>query len=82
MTTPVAQGGECIAALSICELLLLSLTDLGMISQKDVRGLLEDVATTHEEAAAASQETGDHRAVVEIVLRILTGQERHAGVAA
>jgi hypothetical protein len=50
-----------------------------MISQKEVRRLLEDVATTHEEAAAVSQETGHHRAVVEIMLRILTGQERACG---
>lgn len=53
---------------------LLALTDLEIMSQKDARGLLTDVATTHGEAAAASLTPEMHRAVVEIVGRILAGR--------
>jgi len=65
---------EGIAALGICESLLLALTDLKIISEQDARGLLSDVATTHQEAAATSQSPDKHRAVVEIVQRILAGK--------
>jgi hypothetical protein len=61
------------AALGICEALLLALTDLKIISQRDARDLLTDVATTHNEAAAASQAPEKHQAVVAIVRRILAG---------
>ena len=62
------------AALGICESLLLALTDLNVISEEDVRGLLTDVATTHNEAASGSQTPEQHQAVVEIVQRILAGK--------
>ena len=62
------------AALGICELLLLALTDLKIISEQDARDLLTDVATTHNEAAADSQTPEKHQAVVAIVQRILAGK--------
>ena len=74
MTRPVAQGGEGLAALSICESLLLALTDLKILTEQEVRGLLDDVATTHEQAAKASHNPQRHHAVVEIVRRILAGK--------
>jgi len=63
------------AALGICESLLLALTDLKIISQQDARDLLTDVATTHSEAASTSQAPEKHQAVVEIVQRILAGKD-------
>ena len=75
MTEPVRfQGSEGIAALGICESLLLALTDLKIVSEEDARDLLTDVATTHNEAAAASQSPEEHQAVVEIIRRILVGK--------
>ena len=68
------QDAQGMAALGICESLLLALADLNVISEKDVRGLLTDVATTHNEAAAGSQTPEQHQAVVEIVQRILAGK--------
>jgi hypothetical protein len=66
-----AQG---MAALGICESLLLALADLNVLSEEDVRGLLIDVVTTHNEAASGSQTPEQHQAVVEIVQRILAGK--------
>jgi hypothetical protein len=62
------------AALGICESLLVALTDLKIISEQDARDLLTDVATTHDEAATASQTPERNRAVIEIVRRILAAK--------
>jgi hypothetical protein len=62
------------AALGICESLLLALTDLNVISEGDVRGLLTDVASAHNEAAVGSKTPEQHQAVVEIIQRILAGK--------
>jgi hypothetical protein len=62
------------AALGICESLLLALADLNAISEEDVRGLLTDVVTAHNEATTGSQTPEEHQAVVEIVQRILAGK--------
>ena len=75
MTEPIRfHGSEGMAALGICESLLLALTDLKIVSEQDARDLLTDVATTHDEAAAASPSSKEHRAVVEIIHRILAGK--------
>ena len=64
---------EGMAALGICESLLLALTDLKIISEQHARDLLTDVATTHGEAATTALAPERHQAVVEIVQRILAG---------
>ena len=75
MTEPAqVHDTEGMAALGICESLLLTLTDLKIISAMDARDLLTDVATAHNEAAAVSQTPQKHQAVVEIVQRILAGK--------
>ncbi len=68
------NDAEGMAALGICESLLLALTDLKIISDKDARDLLTDVATAHHEAAATSQTPQKHQAVVAIVESILAGK--------
>ena len=75
MTEPARfNEADGMAALGICESMLLALTDLKIISDQDARDLLTDVATTHGEAASASQTPDNHQAVVEIVQRILAGK--------
>lgn len=63
-----------LAALGICESLLLALTDLKIVSDQDMRELLVAAATTHQEAAAASRTPEKHRAVVKIIQGILDGK--------
>ena len=65
---------EGLAALGICESLLIALTDLQVISEQDARNVLTDVATAHNEAATVSQTPEKHQAVSEIVERILAGK--------
>ncbi len=62
------------AALGICELLLLALTDAKIISEQDARDLLTDVVTTHQEAVDTSESPDKHHAVIAIVQRILAGK--------
>jgi len=62
---------EGLAALSICESLLLALTDLKVIGEQDARDLLTDVVVTHTEAAIGSKTPERHKAVAAIVERIL-----------
>ena len=62
------------AALSICESLLLALTDANIISDQDARDVLTDVVTSHQEAADASNTPDKHHAVVAILQRILAGK--------
>ena len=69
---PIDADGT--AALGICESLLLALTDLKIISEREARDLLTDVATSHDEAAAVSSKPERHRAVVAIVQSILAGK--------
>ena len=68
------DDAEGMAALGICESLLLALIDLKIISERDACDLLTDVATTHNEVAAASQTPETHQAVVRIVQRLLAGK--------
>ena len=65
---------EGMAALGICESLLLALTDLKIMKEEDARDLLNDVAETHEEAALNSSSPEAHTAVVAIMHRILAGK--------
>ena len=61
------NAGEGMAALGICESLLLALTDLKIITEEDARDLLADVVTTHNEASTASLTPEKNLAVVAIV---------------
>jgi hypothetical protein len=72
MTQDARSGAaEGMAALGICESLLVALTDLKIITERDARDLLTDVATTHIEAATTSQTPNNHQAVIAIIQRIL-----------
>lgn len=65
---------EGMAALGICESLLLALTDGKILSEQVARGVLEDVVAAQTEAAAQATEPQQHRAVITIMQRILDGK--------
>jgi hypothetical protein len=60
-----------IAALGICESLLLALIDLKIMSATAAHNLLSDVITTHTWAAELSAESAPHQAAAEAAQRIL-----------
>jgi hypothetical protein len=62
-----------LAAFSVCESLILALQDLGLLDERETRGLLEDVIGAHRSAAASSDDPELHEAVAGVVDRILRG---------
>jgi hypothetical protein len=64
----VAAG---LAALSICESLLLALTDLNVIGKKEAGGILADAAAVHRGAVPHEQDMDMQLEVAAIIDRII-----------
>jgi hypothetical protein len=63
---------EGIAALSICESLLIALGDLKVISVQDTRDILTDAATAHRNVDTNADRMKQHEAIALIIDRIRT----------
>jgi hypothetical protein len=61
------------AALSICEALLLALTDAEVLPRTEIRGILEDAATPHETATGSEARIAAHRAAARLIHAIDIG---------
>ncbi|WP_264210704.1 hypothetical protein [Leisingera thetidis] len=61
------------AALSICESMLLAMNDHKILPEREIVGILRDAAKTHENAAVADGEAEAHRAVAVLINRIIAG---------
>lgn len=62
-----------IAALSICESLLLALNDAQILPESEIMGVLKDAAASHENAKGTESDLATHRAVAALINRIITG---------
>ena len=71
MSTTSEQAG--LAALSICEALLLAMNDHGLLPEHEIVGILRDAATTHDNAVGTDKETEIHRAVADLIKAIIAG---------
>lgn len=74
--TEIARPSEAdgLAALGICESLLLALTELKLMSDKDADRILADVVNAHVEAARTSLTPEKHQAVITIIESIISGR--------
>jgi hypothetical protein len=70
---PTLNNLSGIAALSICESLLLALNDRKLLPESEILGILQDAAAAHEKAAGPDADTETHRAAAEIINRIIAG---------
>lgn len=61
------------AALSICEALLLALNDSKLLPEQEILGILRDAAATHENAGRIGNEKEPHKAVAELINQIIAG---------
>jgi hypothetical protein len=68
--TNVASG---VAALSICESLLLAMGDLKIMGEKEALGVIDDAAAAHRGVGASTQNAALHLEVVAILERIVAG---------
>lgn len=67
-------GTTGLAALSICEAILLSLTDNKIIDEAEAKAILTDAAAAHRGAAAlADSPTGEHEEAAAIIEAIRDG---------
>ncbi|MBB3712010.1 hypothetical protein FHS00_001586 [Limimaricola variabilis] len=69
MTDQNAYSG--MAALSICEALLLALSDRQLLPKHEILGVLQDAATTHENATGPGIDVQTHRAVAALIREIM-----------
>ena len=65
--------GSGVAALSICEALLLALNDAKVLPESEIMGVLKDAATTHENADGSDIEIKEHKEVAQLINRIIAG---------
>ncbi|UWQ56025.1 hypothetical protein [Leisingera caerulea] len=61
------------AALAICESMLLAMNDHKLLSEREIVGILRDAAKTHENAAVTDGEIEAHQAVAGLINRIIAG---------
>ncbi|WP_323776368.1 hypothetical protein [Leisingera sp.] len=62
-----------IAALTICETLLLAMNDYHLLPEHEVVGVLRDAAASHENAAGLGSNADMHRAVADMINQIIAG---------
>jgi len=62
-----------IAALTICEALLLALNDAKVLPESEIIGLLRDAAATHDNAVGSAVELEKHSAVSALINGIIAG---------
>ena len=62
-----------VAALSICEALLLALNDAKVLPENEIIGVLKDAAATHENAGGSEIEIAEHNAVARLINKIIAG---------
>ena len=68
------QNNYCgMAALTICESLLLALNDRNILPEHHIMGVLSDAASTHENAAGTEAEIEAHLQVAALIRKIIAG---------
>ena len=62
-----------LAALAICESLLLALNDRNILPEHEIVGVLQDAAAAHENAPPGDGLEETHKAVAAIIMKIVDG---------
>ena len=75
MTTPtdLHSTASGLAALSICESLLLAMGDLKIMGSQDAIGVITDAAAAHRGAGVSVQDIAMHAEITAILDRIISG---------
>ena len=70
-STPTDHSG--MAALSICEAMLLAMNDHAILPQHEILGVLRDAAAAHENAVGTDIEMQVHHGVAALINGIIAG---------
>ena len=62
-----------LAALSICEALLLSLQDRNLLPDREIIGILRDASAPHENAQGSEAEQKMHTEIANLINEIIVG---------
>ncbi len=62
-----------LAALSICESLLLAMNDAALLPENEIMGVLRDAAATHENAIGTDVNRKEHRGAADLINAIIAG---------
>jgi hypothetical protein len=62
-----------IAALSICEALMLAINDHNLLPEKEIMGVLKDAAAAHENAIGLDADKEMHKQVALLINRVIAG---------
>lgn len=62
-----------VAALSICEALMLAINDHNLLPEGEIVGVLQDAATSHENAVGTESEMEMHKGVAALINKIISG---------
>lgn len=62
-----------IAALSICEALLLAMNDHKLLPESEILGILHDAAAAHDNAVGTDAEMVIHEATAALINKIIAG---------
>lgn len=62
-----------LAALAICESLLLALNDRNILPEREIVGILKDAAAAHENAPPGDGLEDTHKAVAGLIQKIIDG---------
>jgi hypothetical protein len=62
-----------IAALTICEALLLALNDANILPESEIIGVLKDAAATHTNVEVSGTDYDTHKAVAVLINKIIAG---------
>ncbi len=69
----VASDVSGLAALAICESLLLALNDRKILPEREIMGILKDAAAAHENVPADDDSAVTHAAVAALINKIIDG---------
>jgi len=72
-STNIGDAASGLAALSICESLLLAMGDLKLMNEEEVVGVVTDAAEAHRNAGESARDIALNREVVAILDRIVAG---------
>lgn len=70
---PVLPDVAGVAALSICESLLLALNDRKILPEREILGILQDAVAAHENAPPGDGTEAMHKAVAGLIQKIIDG---------
>ena len=78
MANPIDMKGTAsgLAALAICESLLIAMSELKIMGDRETAGVLKDAAAAHRHAGGGGDEAALHREVAVIIERILASGSR------